>query len=137
MTRGQGGLLPGVGLAAGIAIGAAGSAFAASPAPTTTTSPAAITSAAPSWSQMMGNSGAGMMNLSPSSSAAPSPTFGPATMGGSASSTGAPSATFGSGMMVGLDPSQRAALYEACDAMHDAIHGAGPDEAAPTSTPAS
>jgi hypothetical protein len=107
MTPTRGGLLLGAGLALGIALGAAGSALAASPSPAGGTAPAADTP----WSGMLGGWGGGMM-------------------GGWASNV-APSASFGPGMMGSLDPSQRAAVLEACDEAHDAMHAWASGEASP------
>ncbi len=90
MTRTRGGLLLGAGLALGIAVGAAGSALAASPAPATGNAAATTTP----WSQMMGGWGSS-----------------------------------GPGMMGSLDPSQRAALLQACDEAHDAMHAWASGEA--------
>ena len=105
MTRARGGLLLGAGLALGIAVGAAGSALAASPAPATGNAAATTTP----WSQMMGGWGPGMM--------------------GGWNSNVSPSATSGPGMMGSLDPSQRAALLQACDEAHDAMHAWASGEA--------
>ena len=110
MTPTRGGLLLGAGLALGIAVGAAGSALAASPPPAGGNAGGTDTP----WSQMMGGSGgwdAGMM-------------------GGWASNV-SPSATFGPGMMGSLGPSQRAALLQACDGAHDAMHAWASGEASP------
>ncbi len=100
MTPTRSGLLLGAGLALGIAVGAAGSALAASPTPGGGS--AGATGGTTPWSQMMGGWGGGMM-------------------GGWASNV-APSASFGPGMMWSLDPSQRAAVLQACDEANDAMH---------------
>ncbi len=92
MTRTRSGLLLGAGLALGIAVGAAGSALAASPAPAAGNAAATTTP----WSQMMGGW-----------------------------------ATSGPGMMGSIDPSQRAALLQACDEAHDAMHSWASGEASP------
>ena len=110
MTRTRGGLLLGAGLAIGIAVGAAGSALAASPAPAGANAAATTTP----WSQMLdglGGWGAGMM--------------------GGWTSNVSPSATVRPGMMGSLDPSQGAALQQACDQAHDAMHTWASGEAAP------
>ncbi len=110
MTPTRGGLLLGAGLALGIAVGAAGSALAASPAPSGGNAGGTATP----WSQMMGGLGA----------------WGAGMMGGWASNV-APAASFGPGMMGSLDASQRAAVLEACDEAHDAMHAWASGEAAP------
>ena len=93
MTRTRGGLLLGAGLALGIAVGAAGSALAASPTPTDGNAGGTTTP----WSQLMGGLG-----------------------------------SFGPGMMGSLDATQRAALLQACDEAHDAMHAGAWGEASPT-----
>ena len=110
MTPTRGGLLLGAGLALGIAVGAAGSALAASP---TLAGGNAGGSDTP-WSQMMGDVGgwdAGMM--------------------GGWTSNVAPSASFGPGMMGSLDASGRAAVLQACDEAHDAMHAWASGDASP------
>lgn len=109
MTPTRGGLLLGAGLALGIAVGAAGSALAASPAPAggnaATTTP---------WTQMLDGSGG----------------WGAGMMGGWASNV-APSAITRPGMMGSLDASGRAAVLQACDEAHDAMHAWASGEASP------
>ncbi len=107
MTPTRGGLLLGAGLAIGIAVGAAGSALAASPTPGGGNAAATDTP----WSQMLGGWGAGMM--------------------GGWTSNVSPSATVGPGMMGSLDASQRTAVLQACDEAHDAMHDLASGEAAP------
>ena len=110
MTPTRGGLLLGAGLALGIAVGAAGSALAASPAPATGT----VGGTATPWSQMLGDVGG----------------WGAGMMGGWAANV-APSASFGPGMMGSLDASGRAAVIQACDEAHDAMHAWASGEASP------
>ncbi len=109
------GAIAALALAAGVAIGAAGSVAAASPgsSPVPTSSSPVPTSSSPvpsvdPWTWMAdGMSGTGMM--------------------------GRLGLTDRTGMMGGLDPEQRHALYERCDALHDAMHSDAP--AAPLNTP--
>jgi len=108
MTPTRGGLLLGAGLALGIAVGAAGSALAASPTPAGGNAGGTDTP----WTQMMGGWGAGMM--------------------GAWASNASTSADFGPGMMGSLDASGRAAVLQACDEAHDAMHAWASGETAPT-----
>ena len=110
MTPTRGGLLLGAGLALGIAVGAAGSALAASPTPAAGNAAATATP----WSQMLGGLGG----------------WGAGMMGGWAA-TVAPSTSFGPGMMGSLDASGRAAVLQACDEAHDAMHAWASGEAPP------
>ena len=92
------GFVAGAALAAGLAIGFAGSAMAANP------------TASPDYHSMM--DGGGMMGGG---------TPGSGMMGGASF---APGSTFGPGMMGGLSQEQRQQVLQWCDQMHDAMHDA-------------
>jgi hypothetical protein len=100
------GLVAGAALAAGLAIGFAGSAMAANP------------TASPDYHSMMG--GRGMMG-------------GGGMMGGASF---APGSTFGSGMMGGLSQEQRQQVLQRCDKTHDAMRDALSASPSPSTSPA-
>lgn len=108
------GLLVALALAGGIAIGAAGSTIAANPSG----SPSPSADPWTQMTQMMGDTG--MMG-----SVAPGSSFGPGMMGAIG-----PGASFGPGMMNGvgmmgnLSSTDRDALLNQCDELHDAMHAA-------------
>jgi hypothetical protein len=96
------GFVAGAALAAGLAIGFAGSALAANPA------------ASPGYPSMM--RGGGMMGGS---------TYGPGMMNGASF---APGSSFGPGMMVGLSSDQ----LKRCDEIHDAMHASASPSTSPS-----
>lgn len=114
------GLVAGVGLAAGLAIGAVGSAAAASP------------SFDPSHRSMMNGP-----------SFAPDASFGPGMMDGSGTTRagmmgrGMLGSGSGAGMMASLSPADREELLAKCDAIHDAMHSALNASPGPSATPKS
>lgn len=106
------GFVAGAALAAGLAIGFAGSALAANP------------TASPGYPSMMG--GHGMMG---GTSSAPGSTYGPGMMNGA---TFAPGSTFGPGMMGGLSPEQRQQILDRCDQIHDSMHASASPSTSPS-----
>jgi hypothetical protein len=103
------GFVAGAALAAGLAIGFAGTALAADP------------TASPGYRSMMGSGG--MMGGS----------FGPGMMGGASF---APGSSFGPGMMRGLSQAQLEALFERCDEIRDAMRAALNAAASTSTSPA-
>jgi hypothetical protein len=123
------GFMAGAALAAGLAIGFAGTALAANP------------TASPGYPSMMGGGGfgPGMMGgggFGPGSSYGPGMmggSFGPGMMGGASF---APGSSFGPDMMRGLSQAQLQALFERCDEIRDAMHAALNAAASASTSPA-
>jgi hypothetical protein len=107
------GFIAGAALAAGLAIGLAGTALAANP------------TASPGYPSMMG--GRGMMG---GASFEPGSSYGPGMMGGASFE---PGSSYGSGMMGGLSQGQRQQMLERCEQILDSSEGSPSPSA--TSTP--